>query len=530
MPVIASIYDFEKPYNSAMHPANGAWHREVQCLLKGGCSAATPTLQLNVDRTNINELYLDSATYWSIDKFPGVWYYLKDIVYVTSTVIEVTLEIDPMATFYKPGQKAYVQYASYKYDPMISDARHVIPPANHVKEQSFPLTGFDAAHHGCFIVGWVETSYATGAVTYVMLNSGQLHTLCERIFSDSILDKLKDSIVKLSDMFVSLMWVPLDINYAFGIAPATIDLKAAGETVVQNAKVLPLNYTKGFSIEFKIPHSSTHKKSIDDNTVVNNYSHFVNFAPYTNYCAYLPGVGQIEIDPRIFVDDLYTIGSTITVYGNYTISFPTGDICYDFMSVEGSFGTAQQASGNIGVQLQTPGQNSGVLQSIMSMIGAVGSVAVGTVAASVGAPIMATGAAVSAGTNLISGAVNSVSQNKYVKGSVNGLTAAPFLDNCIITSTTYSDVPSSILNFDYVYNMGGCVFRYDDVDNYLDENDTHVGGGTPLVYGSYLKLSNYFARTNSYRGFIDAFRDFNDLINSARNYDFDGIYIPKDPY
>lgn len=265
-------YNFTKKKNSTKQPSSGS---PIDVTLKDNTSILRPTFKLS--RANVGFNYLYVANF-------ARYYFVNDITWINNDMAEVSCEVDPMASAKSDiiGSSFYIERSSSSYDNNISDSV-VIPTTEIVQSVATAgdtLSGYDAS--GSFVCRVVGKN---GSKNY-LLNEGTLQNAFSSFFDlgtldfssvESALNAIFLSISDPASYIKSIKWFPFskatsssEICY-FGYAPTS-----AAVPVISNINDATTPITKP----------------------ARYYNDWRDYdSRFTSCSVFLPGIGNIDLDP-----------------------------------------------------------------------------------------------------------------------------------------------------------------------------------------------------------------------------------------
>lgn len=342
---------FSKRRNSTQIPT--VWLKNFDCQLKQQTSIESPTLILSTLNWD-NEI-----NYCYIRDFKR-YYYISDVVYMTGNRVEVSCQMDYLATYRNEilAYKAFVirtsnpRYInSFIYDPLRSNETKILTQSSQYTDFNSPFSAT-----GCYILRTVTNGGSVEGVSTYCLTDAQLTSVMAFMFTESnFKDVISDDTVKAFfnpfQYIVSLKWIPVSRS------------KIINDTVKTNVKFGWWN--SGVSVsELAYVGASFHTPSL--NVPPGAYGDFRGYcSQFTQYSVYIPGVGNVDISPADAHEPLYVSGE---------LDIATGE-CDFYLTQNKYFSTGATIIGtyktNLGVDIQI-GQLASRLPGVVS--GGVGAV------------------------------------------------------------------------------------------------------------------------------------------------------------
>lgn len=363
---------FSKRRNSTKQPTAGT---SVTCTLKENCSIDSPVFLLATSDTSIN--YIQAF---------GEYFFVTNKIFLANGLMEIHCEKDVLAT-YKSDIASYsglIEFTSSSSKVTMNDPRNY--PTGLVTSTGTQITysGVNFNTTGAYILGVLSDSAngQTGVVDYYALTTAQMQTFCNELYSQNILDMIKDQFTNAMDSLVSCIWLPLS-----GIGSGSYTVHIGRETMSSLSSVAKvvdrvINFSSGTTT---IGFSALSGGSGADMT-------YLEKEPYCTGELFLPFVGWVPLDM-----DLMAYTKNIQIDG--WIDILTGDIVY---KVKYGGGWVSSFDGNIATKLPVTGASYdgvGVATGALTAIG-------GAVAA--GAAIFSGGTSAIVSTKAMAGAAAAV--------------------------------------------------------------------------------------------------------------------------
>ena len=207
--------NFSKRINSTKQPTGGT---TVDVVLKDACDIISPTFILSTLDFTIN--YVEAFGH----------YYYADVKNLDGNRSEIICNLDHLATF-KSNISSYrglVEYTSSSSDVTITDPRN--KPTGLITSTATALTisGVSFNTVGGYILGVLsETANgATGVIDYYAMTGVQMSAFCVELYSQNILDQIKDQFTNAMDSLVSCIWLPVT-----GIGGSAVNIHIGRETM-----------------------------------------------------------------------------------------------------------------------------------------------------------------------------------------------------------------------------------------------------------------------------------------------------------
>ena len=195
--------NFSKRINSTKQPTGAG--TSVTCRLKEPCSVERPVFQMATIPTTANYV-----------KWGNNYYYVTGITYITKDIIEISCELDVLATFKSniTATKAFIEYSDHDYNAYILDPRISNTSAVVHTQTTSNLVAACVSAGGCYILTVVSDD---GVAAYYALTRAALNALGTYI-STTMTDTVADAFVKkygnVMGCILNCIWVPYDYPYS----------------------------------------------------------------------------------------------------------------------------------------------------------------------------------------------------------------------------------------------------------------------------------------------------------------------------
>lgn len=418
----------------------------TQVLLKDNTSVIHPVFELDMNYNGmVSGDDVVTANYLQCDKF-NRYYWINDITFESEDLVLISCTVDALVSFHEGilASRAYINYASSKYNALIQDKR-IQPMINHYKtsERKQKITGLSSGGSYVLYSASSASSGNTGLAQGYLVTQATLATIANTFFAPSFLDKIADKLYSPLDAIFTCMWLPCDAGfitagsaqmtfgeYVAGTYP-TVKSKASSETVI--TPVFPFRDDETQKVDWR------------------------NVAPYTTWYIWLPGVGYQEFPMDLCMND---DSSIIEIKVKLQLS-PTNGSCTYTIKANGVI--VMLCKGNIGVNLPVAKSNNGLDGVVSQGAGLLNSAGFAATAVTpVMAGVAASSAALTAATMATSMAKHSVSAN----GAIGGFsTPSELVDQVALyyVSRELSDNP-----FGNLKNLIGCpVFKNANISDYV---------------------------------------------------------------
>ena len=360
----ATFFKFIKRPNSTKQPAINTGET-VDVQIKDECSFLTPTIFVSRDilpgvfsPTAFNYVYVP---YWQR------YYYITDWKYLNS-IWECSLVVDVLASFKMEigNTSAFIIRAFSDYDTNISDNAYPTKTNVQITKVNVASAWYNVAPSGgAFIIGILnyQNSNKIGAVNYYALTISQLNSLMNYLFTDNIFrasnisevgEGLYKSLFNPFQYIVSCIWFPFDIV-------------SFGDGTQENMKVGYWDTGITATVVKNLAQKTYITATIPNHPQVSR-GNYLNFAPYTKLCLYIPPFGSIPIDTnfRNLGNYLYSGVYVDHITGQATIRV---SICQDANHLN-EYNVMCEKSGMLGVPIQ-------ISQLMPDYLGSVNSIAEG---------------------------------------------------------------------------------------------------------------------------------------------------------
>lgn len=371
---------------------------KTQCFLKEETSVLNPVLQIRGASQTFGGSEFPDFNLAYIADFHR-YYFVRNITSVSALIWEVTLEVDPLATYKDEilSARAFLQYGATNFNPYIADTRLPI-----TTERMIPYFGnlewtenvFSSI--GIYMLTTInrESNGSNGLATTYACTAGQLEAISQSL-NESGFEEITRFFTRPMDAFISCIWMPLSITVA-GKSPVEVKFGEFSTGVI--AASAKESLTRSTMVTFQMPYSA---------------GDFRNVEPYTEFRITLPGVGMVQIP----LSTAWGGGANLALKISYTIDVLTGAIVYRIATVNDA--TFLICDGKIGVPLPISANTfnvGGLMSSTAAAIG--GAVTVGVTAATGGSAGILAGGVVSATTGIVGSVASSNQSISTVSGSL----------------------------------------------------------------------------------------------------------------
>lgn len=418
----------------------------TQVELKSDTSIIRPTFELDMSYNGMTDGSTVIKANYAYCVSLSRYYWIKDIVFTSADIVEITCVVDPLASFrsYLLNSEAYINYASKNYNALIPDRRLPMQIKHTASYRQVQVTGLSDS--GVFILFAASDSVsgATGLVQGYVCSATTMSAIAANLFSSDVLDKIIDKLYSPLDAIMSCMWLPCSANF---VTSGAGEMKF-GEYVAgtyPRAAVTAVSTTQLVAIlPYKDPESNSHD--------------WRNIAPYTRWFIWLPGVGYQEFPMELCLNGS---GTQVTLNIKLQLSITNGSCSY---TITCNNTIVMQCKGNLGVNFPVGHSNNGLDGAVNQSVGVASSLGI---AALVPNPVTAIGAVATAGTAAVGAGAGMIQHSISASGAMGGLATPSELRNYVRLYYTCSEFPED--PFGDLANLIGCpVFKHATLSEYLD--------------------------------------------------------------
>lgn len=381
-----------KRVNSTARPDTSGW-AVYDCVLKTPTDLDAPTVTIN---TGVSGEY-PAWTYGYIAAVSG-YFWVTAITAVRAGVYEVTLELDPLAT-YKPeilATSAVVLYSASDYSTDITDNRM---PVLLTKRRKTALAEYKVMQQtGCYLLATCGSSSGQSTQSFSTIyavTAGALAGIAAEFNTAAVLEQIKQWFDDPLSTIIFCKWVPIDgAKISGGVAPIRFGDYESGAS----GGVVSSNYYYE-TVKIPIPWQADDYRKVE---------------PYSSGSLYLPGVGDINLP----LAPLYGLTAlTVTM----CLDVVSGAVHYTVEDTASStvYGTY---SGGLAVDIPVTSVQSsnigGVLSGLGTAMGGVAAVAATVATGGAALPMIGGTVAAAAGLAQLTGA--SVQQSVKSSGTFAG--------------------------------------------------------------------------------------------------------------
>ena len=301
MPKIVSLYNIKKRRNSTLRVLDSYPHIATQFVYKIPTTAArdirasldyhNPVIEVNRNTPSLIDHDLTKYFYANIE---GDFFYINMMRWITSDIIELTLELDVLAT-YEPeirATTAYIEYATNYYNPYLRDFRtQTLSTVQKITSAGFSGDSLPFSTQGCYILGTigdVAYSSAGGFVTTYAISETNLFQVVKNLMENqSFWDEISQFFADVKNAVAFCRWIPFDL------------ITVRDETNNQTDNVALGNYPT--DIEALILQDKPIIQKILYFTIPWRYNDFRDSLPYTTMSLDLPFIGDVEVNVTDFI-------------------------------------------------------------------------------------------------------------------------------------------------------------------------------------------------------------------------------------
>lgn len=415
---------FNKRDKSTKQPTGGT---TVDVKLKLPCSIEAPVFQCETIPADAN--YMQAF---------GRYYFVREVTYITNTIIEFTCIEDELATYKTDvgNYNAFIERSASSYNIMLPDPYVAIENESTSQQTGTPSSTqkvpsiFDS--EGSYIVSVLnKKGSGAGFTTYYAIGVGALKKLagyCNHNPGDvqgisNWLEWIQATWCKTADAIIDCKWLPISWE-TMQSAPNT-----ASEVILVGKD--EVNYDGEDIYAYRFTNISVKGSTGVQITLPHKYSDFRKGAPYTRGILNLPYYGFWEFNPLDFEEDIVNV--------NYVVDLTSGDT---LIVISGSSKTVATLHINIALTVPVGKVGNQVMSGVTQTLGSIASAAASFTTG--GAAGIAAGVAASASAiNGIATAATGISPS--VNGNTQGR-AMTVLNREVYAVLTFSDttVPADL--------------------------------------------------------------------------------------
>ena len=381
-----------KRVNSTARPDTSG-RAVYDCVLKTPTDLDSPTVTINTGVT-------DTFPTWTYGYIPAVsgYFWVTAITAVRAWVYEVTMELDPLAT-YKPeilATSAVVLYSASDYSTDITDNRM---PVLLTKERKATLAEFKVMQQtGCYLLATCGSSSGQSTQSFSTIYAvaaRALASIAAEFNTAAVLEQLKQWFDDPLSTIIFCKWVPIDgAKISGGVAPIRFGDYKSGAS----GGVVKSNYYNE-TVKIPIPWLTEDYRKAE---------------PYSTGSLYLPGVGDVNLPlAPLYGLTALTVSMCLDVVSgavHYTVEDAASSTVYGTYSggLAADIPVTSVQSSNIG----------GVLSGLGAAMGGVATVAATAATGGAALPMIGGTIAAAAGLAQLTGA--SVQQSVKSSGTFAG--------------------------------------------------------------------------------------------------------------
>lgn len=402
MPTI-KLGNFSKRVNSTKTPTatDLAAFTEYTVTYKKPTSLRSPVVEIATDVRTYDYAYISDF---------NRYYFVSDVISLHNGLTEYHLEADPMASQKSKigNTSARIAFSSTGYDKWIPDSRLGVYSTINVFTQSIA----SGINNGANVLTVANTN---DGIAHYAMNDSNVGNLISCLMSQNVGDKVRKMMNDPMQSILSCIWVPYVPSNL-----ASVNVRVADEL---------LDGTYGnpaVSGGWISPSNKIHQLPTVTLTIPFACKDFRDMSPYTKMSIYLPGIGNVDLNPNDYIDN-----ASVNVIP--TVDITTGDIIYRIFNASMELMQTVSFSGGVPVPISGTSSNMrGAIASVGGMVGAAAGIAASIASGGSAAP--AAGALIMSGA---SAALNANMNSTSFKGS-NG-SRVDFSDSMITLTVTVRD-------------------------------------------------------------------------------------------
>ena len=367
------FYTFSKRPNSTKQPTGTEALSLTSVELKEECNFINPVLKLK-GLTNGTTFVPGMYNYAYIPLWLR-YYFIRDWRYING-LWEVELVIDAMASFKTDigNTNTYIERCASASDGTIIDTLYPAKTNVAITKVNVATSWYNVAPSGgSYIVGLINyaTGNKVGAVSYYALTGAQFAQLMAFLFSSNIFNSssitemgegLYKSLFNPFQYVVSCLWFPFT-TASFG--SSSEDMKVGYWSTGINGLIVSSLAQKTYATATIPSHPQVSRGT------------YLNHAPYTRMCLYIPPFGSIPIDTNFVEIGNYLYSAVLVdhITGQATIRVA---ISQDSSHLD-EYNIMTERSGMMGVPIQLAQVMSDYVNTVGSVSNAVGSLLSGNI-------------------------------------------------------------------------------------------------------------------------------------------------------
>ena len=313
--------NFNKRINSTLQPVNGD---QLEVLLMKNTSLKNPVLQLKSTILDYN--------YFQIF---GRFYYITDCVALRNGMIEITGEIDPMATYKSSilATNAYVERSASSYNDKLEDNLVDVEAQDEVTTTTLTSSEVWFNNVGVFVLTVINNLSNTNMFSSYMMLPSEMEKLSHYFninFNNwsginDLLSWLQAISFKTAGAVIDLKWLPLI---------ATFPTQAGSFSTAEDIKVGEDVLTGIYGYRYLETNPTTDDLVFSASSIGYSRSDFRRQNPYTRLRAFIPFYGFVELNPLDFPEGIKL---------QYNLDYLTGDCVVLIQSVENNVTTTVES-------------------------------------------------------------------------------------------------------------------------------------------------------------------------------------------
>lgn len=328
--MVVTFYRFSKRVNSTKRPSGGT---SINVAWKDKTDMHRPTVKCQSSAVGqYNYMKIGDHYYWIVSEVvqPNNW-------------IEWTGEVDSMATC-ADEIKSTTAFIERSESMGLTTLLDSLAPA----QSNETTTQLGSVNTGIFSAG--RGTYIVSVANYPLpmtMTPSQFTQLYNQLNSESIINQLENSIVRLSEIITGALWLPIETVLSQG----TLELKAGYVTtgivgdIVDNQPIIAIS------------------------GITTSSGGILESSAYTDYYLYLPFVGAVQISPDQFKGNSLTVETTVD---------PTnGSLLYKVMNASGAIISTYGGTCGVPISVGSTAYNLG--GAAATALGIVGSIATGNI-------------------------------------------------------------------------------------------------------------------------------------------------------
>ena len=395
MSLTVQLYKWHKRVNSTKLPGVADPHTDFSCTLKEPTSIHNPVIILATNDCDFTYAHISA---WSR------YYFVEDVVYVHNGLVEYHLTEDYLGSNKTAigSTVANIAYASNHYNTFIVDPRIKVGTSRY--SQSETSSAIFSSSTGYYLLSVFDNNNvpaSNGMATTYLINDMMLTFLKYWMSGSTVLHALNTYFDgdPLQAIF-SIKWVPYYIGdtYADSINGQEMYIGDQHFTVPSAVNVYTCRRLKNFAT----------------NSVTFSFDHFFKWQdfrrcpPYTTASMFLPGIGNVDINPSDF------IGSD-KVYVTMNLELVSGNVMYLIKDQLGRIVATESACLAYDIPYgRTASSYQGYMGAMTGIMGGIGATLVGTLSGNL---MLGVGGAA---TTLASAANTALSANRRSTSVVGG--------------------------------------------------------------------------------------------------------------